>query len=306
MSRDTSFYYSFLVLPPRKRRAIVAVWDFCRAVDDAVDEAADGDEPESAAAELSMWRAELEACYAEPVESNTGGGDADSRGPSTSQGRTLQPYIREFSLPRAPFEDLIDGVAMDLEQTRYPTFDALAEYCRRVASTVGLICIEIFGYRDPGARSYAVNLGMALQLTNIIRDVAADLQQGRVYLPTEDLVRFGVTEEALTQGQVTPPIRDLLHFECQRAREYFDRAAAEMPRLDARSLVAAEIMGGIYFGILRRIERAGYDVFSRRIRVPRPQRALIALRIWARTVPARLMPHRPGPGSQGPTPKAHR
>jgi phytoene synthase len=303
MSRDTSFYYSFLVLPARKRSAIIAVWDFCRAVDDAVDEAADEAADSStagagetahdavslgAAAELSLWRAELEACYA---GTGADGGDVGG-GPETTQGKTLQPLIREFNLPRAPFEDLIDGVAMDLEHARYSTFEALAEYCRRVASTVGLICVEIFGYSDPASRTYAVNLGMALQLTNIIRDVAEDLRHGRLYLPLEDLKRFGVTEEALQQGEVTPPVRELLRFECQRAREYYDRAAADMPRVDARSLVAAEIMGGIYFGILRRIEQADYDVFSRRIRVPRPHRALIALRIWARTVPSRLRSRR--------------
>jgi len=318
MSRDTSFYYSFLVLPARKRRAIIAVWDFCRAVDDAVDEAADeaaavaaGAGPGGAAAQLALWRAELEACYAGHAgvqagvgDSGDNGGDNGGGGPKTLQGKTLQPYIREFNLPRAPFEDLIDGVAMDLEYARYPTFEALAEYCRRVASTVGLICIEIFGYRDPASRMYAVNLGMALQLTNIIRDVAVDMRQGRVYLPVEDLVRFGVTEEALRQGKVTPPVRELLRFECQRARDYYDRAAADMPQVDARSLVAAEIMGGIYLGILRRIERGGYDVFSRRIRVPRPHRALIALRIWARTVPARLRSRRSRAEAQSPRPKA--
>jgi phytoene synthase len=264
MSRDTSFYYSFLVLPPRKRRAMVAVWDFCRAVDDAVDVGS----PEAEA--LAKWRAELDACY-------TG------REPATRQGQALQPFIREFNLPRQPFDDLIDGVEMDLSQARYPTFHALAEYCRRVASTVGLICIEIFGYRDPATRGYAVNLGMALQLTNIIRDVAADLAQGRIYLPAEDLSRFGVSENDLRAGRVTPAIRDLLRFECERARYYYRCASDELPPADARSLVAAEIMGGIYFAILRRIERSGYDVFRRRIRVPRPARALIALRIWART-----------------------
>ncbi len=279
MSRDTSFYYSFLVLPPRKRRAIVAVWDFCRAVDDAVDEVAParaGRVPDSGPAgdPLAMWRAELDACYS-------------GRSPCTTQGKALQPHIREFNLPRAPFEDLIDGVAMDLAHDRYPTFEALAEYCRRVASTVGLICIEIFGYRDPATRAYAVNLGMALQLTNIIRDVAADLRQGRLYLPVEDLVRFGVTEEALRAGHVTPAVRELLRFECARARDYYRRAAAGLPAADAGSLMAAEIMGGIYFAILQRIERAGYDVFSRRIRVPRPYRALIALRIWTRTILSR-------------------
>jgi phytoene synthase len=278
MSRDTSFYYSFLVLPPRKRRAIVAVWDFCRAVDDAVDvvdvaRVPPFDEVQGgpAAAALAMWREELNACYI-------------GREPATRQGKALQPCIREFSLPRQPFEDLIDGVGMDLAQTRYPTFHALAEYCRRVASTVGLICIEIFGYSDPRTRAYAVNLGMALQLTNIIRDIAADLAQGRVYLPAEDMVRFGVTENDLRGGVVTDKVRDLLRFECERARYYYRCAADELPAADARSLVAAEIMGGIYFGILRRIEASGYDVFSRRVRVPRPQRAFLALRIFTRTL----------------------
>jgi phytoene synthase len=247
-----------------------------------------------AAAQLATWRDELEACYVGGM-----GNDAGRRGPCTTQGKALQPYIREFSLPRAPFEELIDGVAMDLADARYPTFDALAEYCRRVASTVGLICIEIFGYRDPATRAYAVNLGMALQLTNIIRDVAADLRQGRMYLPSEDLVRFGVTEEALRQGHVTPPVRELLRFECARARDYYGRAAADLPAADVGSLVAAEIMGGIYFEILQRIERAGYDVFRRRIRVPRPHRALIALRIWARAIFTRAK-------AQGPKPKAER
>ena len=277
MSRDTNFYYSFLVLPPRKRNAIVAVWDFCRAVDDAVDEVVPEAEWQgglSAAAraratqELALWRAELDACYA--------GGS-----PCTSQGRALQPFISEFNLPRLPFDELITGVAMDLEYSRYPTFEALSEYCRRVASMVGLICLEIFGYRDPAARSYAVNLGLALQLTNIVRDVATDLRRGRVYLPAEDMEKFGVTVEMLQAGRVTPAVRNLLRFECERARDYYRRAAADLPRGDARSLVAAEIMGGIYFAILRRIERSRYDVFTRRIRVPRPQRAMIALRIWA-------------------------
>ena len=277
MSRDTSFYYSFLVLPPRKRRAIIAVWDFCRAVDDAVDEVVPEAEwkgelsPDArarAAAQLALWRLELDACYG-------------SRPAATRQGRALQPFVSEFPLPREQFEALIDGVEMDLAHVRYPTFEALAGYCRRVASAVGLICLEIFGYRDPAAREYAVNLGLALQLTNIIRDVAADLEHGRVYLPTEDLVRHGVTEDDLRAGRVTPAVRALLQFEANRARDYYAKAARCLPRADARSLLAAEIMGGIYFEILTRIEKAGYDVFSRRIRVPRPHRALIALRISA-------------------------
>ena len=278
MSRDTNFYYSFLVLPARKRRAIVAVWDFCRAVDDAVDEIEPGPDMKArAGAELDSWRAELDACY---------GVDRGDGRPRTSQGIALREFIREFSLPRAPLNDLIDGVAMDLDYAQYPTFDALEKYCRGVASTVGLVCVEIFGYRDSRTRDYAVNLGIALQLTNIIRDVAADLAQGRVYLPTEDLHRFGVTVDALRVGSVTPQIRALLEFQCARARDYYRRASASLPAVDARSLVAAEIMGGIYFEILRRIERAGYDVFRGRIRVPRPHRALIALRLWMKSLVA--------------------
>jgi phytoene synthase len=271
MSRDTSFYYSFLVLPPRKRSAIIAVWDFCRAVDDAVDEVAPGDSG-GADEKVAMWRRELAACY-EPAGV-----------PVTPQGRTLQPVVNAFNLPRQPFDDLIRGVEMDLEQVRYQTFDALADYCRHVASSVGLICVDIFGARDPRARSYAVNLGLALQLTNIVRDVAADLERGRIYLPVEDLDRYGVTEQALRDGRMTSPVRALIRHQCERAHDYYRRAAADLPAADARNLVAAEIMGGIYFGILQRIERAGYDVFTRRIRVPRPQRAVIALRIWLRTL----------------------
>jgi phytoene synthase len=273
MSRDTSFYYSFLVLPPGKRRAIVAVWDFCRAVDDAVDEvvadpAFPGGADAQAASQLALWRRELDAVY--------GSGE-----PATSQGRALRPVVEQFRLPREEFALLIDGVEMDLGRVCYPTFEALTGYCRRVAGTVGLICLEIFGYRDQRAREYALNLALALQLTNIIRDVAFDLQQGRIYLPTEDLRRFDVSETQLRNGQVTPPIRALLEFECARTRDYYRRAAAALPRIDRGRLVAAEIMGGIYLGILRRIERAHYDVFTSRIRVPRPQRMLIAFRIWA-------------------------
>jgi phytoene synthase len=269
MSRDTSFYYSFLVLPPRKRSAIIAVWDFCRAVDDAVDEAPDRATAES---RLVLWRDELTALY-------TAGTPL-----KTSQARALQPYIAEFNLPRRSFDDLIDGVEMDLAQVRYQTFAQLADYCRRVASAVGLVCVEIFGYRDPASRTYAVDLGMALQLTNIIRDVSADLHKSRVYLPAEDMARFRVTEDDLRVGRLTDAVRGLLRFECERARSYYAKAAAALPAVDRRSLLAAEIMGAIYLEILRRIERSGYDVFSHRIRVPRPLRALIALRLSARAL----------------------
>lgn len=265
MARDTSFSYSFLVLPPEQRRAIGVVWDFCRAVDDAVDEAADR---QIAAREITSWRAEVERVFA-------------GESPRTPQGEYLKPYVTMFSLSRQPFDDLVDGVEMDLHRSRYQTFDELIGYCRRVASAVGVMCIEVFGCRDSRSHEYAFNLGLALQLTNIIRDVKVDLQHGRVYLPQEDLARFGVTEEALTAGIVTEPVRKLLAYQCQRARQFFTAAAQAMPDGAARKLMAAEIMGGIYFEILQRIERRGYDVFTEVIRVPKFARARIALQIWA-------------------------
>jgi len=278
MARKTSFYYSFLVLPPRKRHAIVAVWDFCRAVDDAVDEIPEeewkgglSDEARARAAEsLAVWREELDRVY---------GGV-----PLTPQGRSLQPWVAEFNLPNREFKALIDGVEMDLSFAKYPDFEALSSYCHKVASSVGLICVEIFGYSDAGARDYAVNLGIALQLTNIIRDVAGDLKRGRIYLPMDDLAWFHVSEHDLRAGVVTPNVRSLMRYQCRRARYYYRLASERLPRIDRRSLVAAEIMGEIYFAILRKIERARYDVFSTRHRIARPRRAIIALDIWSRAL----------------------
>jgi phytoene synthase len=268
MARDTSFYYSFLVLPREKRAAILAVWDFCRAVDDAVDEARDD---ATAAAALAGWRQDLERCF--------NGAD-----PQSAQARRLQPFLARFMLPRRAFEDVIDGVEMDLAVRRYQTFDDLREYCLRVASAVGLICVEIFGYRNPATRDYARELGLALQLTNIIRDLRADLARDRLYLPLDDLAACGVSEQDLRAGAVTPAVSALLRRECDRAREFYASAERLMPREDRRRLTAARIMGGIYFAILERIERAGYNVFDRVVRTPRPVRALIAARIWTQSL----------------------
>lgn len=268
MARNTSFYYSFLVLPAEERRAMLAVWDFCRAVDDAVDEAPAGpDGPASGRAAVAFWRHELARCF----EGGT---------PATPQGRQLQPLIPRFDLPRQAFDDVIDGVAMDLDTHRYATFDHLFEYCRRVASAVGLVCIRIFGCRDPRASDYAVNLGVALQLTNILRDVKDDLERGRVYLPLDDLAACGCTVEDLEAHVATEPVRRAIAFECRRAREFYARAREALPPDDRRRLVAAEIMRAVYSETLRRIERSDYDVFNARLRVPRPWQAVIALRQW--------------------------
>lgn len=279
MSRDTNFYYSFLVLSHAKRRAIIAVWDFCRAIDDVVDTpTVDGTRAVLGAPALKVdlvrWRQELDCCF----------GESD---PQTEQGRRLKPQVARFGLPRESFEDLIDGVEMDIGDRRYDTFDDLYQYCLRVASSVGLICIEIFGYRNVGTRDYAIALGVALQLTNIIRDVPTDLTMGRVYLPLEDLKRFGCTNQDLRQG-MSSQVHALLEFESQRARGFYRKAREALPPEDATSLLAAQIMGGIYFEILDRIQRRDYDVFSEVVRVPRPRRALIATVVWTRTVLRRV------------------
>ncbi len=275
MARDTNFYYSFLVLPPDKRRAIVAVWDFCRAVDDAVDEAGVG---EPARSQVARWRAELATVF-------------DGGPPQTSQGRALAPLVGEFHLPRSAFDALIEGVEMDLDSRRYESFADLYGYCIRVASAIGLICLEIFGYVDPRSRQYATDLGVALQLTNILRDVPEDLSRGRVYIPQADLRAHQCSEDDLVReinargrGVQSPSVKSLLRQQADRARTYYVKAAAELPAVDGRRLAAAEIMGAIYLSILNRIERADYDVFTRVVRIPRPQRAVIAAATWARTM----------------------
>jgi phytoene synthase len=264
------------VLPARRRQAIVAVWDFCRAVDDAVDTAAEGS-TSTADRELTRWRRELCACF-------------EGREPETSQGRALAPLIVPFRLEKRHFDRLIEGVEMDVHPRRYETFPDLYEYCIRVASAVGLICLNIFG-ASSAAEEYATNLGVALQLTNILRDVPSDFTRGRVYIPLEDLRLHGCTEsdlqrEASTAGQGVQSlaVKALLAHQAKRAREYYARAARSLPAEEARSLVAAEIMGAIYQAILRRIESRDYDVFREIARIPRPRRAVIAARVWARTM----------------------
>jgi 15-cis-phytoene synthase len=279
VARDTNFYYSFLVLPAHKRRAIVAVWDFCRAVDDAVDGAHAGvGGSEGAERELARWRDELRACF-------------EGGSPTTPQGRALAPLVTSFNLRRPHFEALIEGVEMDVHPRRYETFADLYEYCTRVASAVGLICLDIFGASTPASRQYATDLGVALQLTNILRDVPDDLAQGRVYLPQEDLRAHGCTDADLEHeaaraggGIRSAAVKRVLAGHAQRARDYYARAARALPHQEARRLVAAEIMGAIYRAILTRIERRDYDVFREVVRIPRPRRAAIAARVWARTM----------------------
>lgn len=260
---NTNFYYAFLFLPRAKRNAIYSAYAFSRHTDDIVDNAADAG---AASSELSAWRQELAACY--------------SGRPAHPIARNLQETLQAFPIPQQHFADLIDGVEMDLHQTRYDTFEDLRTYCYRVASAIGLICIEIFGYSRPETRDYAVDLGIALQLTNILRDVGEDARRGRVYLPQEDVRRFGCPERDLLAGTCSDAFRDLMAFECARARGFYEAARQALPDEDRRSMFSAEIMGAIYGRLLDRIERAHYDVFDGRIGLSNGRKLAVAAGIW--------------------------
>jgi phytoene synthase len=259
----SNFYYSFLFLSTSKRKAITNVYSFARILDDIVDNDQTGRNPE---AELQFWRDEVECCYLGQ--------------PTTEFGEELMMTIDEFDLPKQPFMDLVEGMEMDLKWSSYQTFSDLREYCYRAASAVGLICIEIFGYDSPGTREYAVNLGLALQLTNILRDLQEDAARGRIYIPLEDLERFGYSDRDLQANLYNTPFLELMKYQHKRAKYYFERAAATLPEQDRASMVAAEIMGAIYHELLNKIQEVQYDVFRHRVAISKLQRMKIALRIW--------------------------
>jgi len=262
-STATNFYYSFVFLPFEKRRAIEAVYHFARRGDDITD----GDLTSAEAAKaIADYRGALDECFA-------------GRG-ATPELAALAESIQRFEIPRQPFEDLILGLEMDLAGTRYATFDELSLYCYRVASTIGLISIEIFGYRNPSARDYAVNLGKALQMVNILRDLQSDARRGRLYLPDEDLERFGLRAAEILEGRYSDPFIELMQFECDRARGFFDQARAALAPEDRCSMISAEIMGAIYWRVLGRIRARRYNVFGMRVRISRPLKFWTALSVY--------------------------
>ena len=259
----SSFYYAFILLPPERRRALHAVYAFCRFIDDIADDEAIREPAQG----LRRWREELERAYAGV--------------PTRALSRALADSARRFKIPRELFEEIIAGVEMDLSRKRYQTFEELRLYCYRVASALGLICIEIFGYRNPSARLYAENLGLALQLTNIIRDVSEDAARGRIYLPLEDLARFNVSEDEILAGVYSPNFVRLMDFEAKRARDFYAQAQRALAPEDRATLLTAEAMRLIYAALLARIIKSNYRVLDRRHSLSAPHKLYLVGRAWA-------------------------
>ena len=242
----SSFYYSFLFLPAPRRRAITALYAFCREVDDVVDEIGDRD---VARVKLAWWRREIQAVF---------GGT-----PQHPVAQALVPVVRDFAVPAEHFQTVIDGMAMDLDQASYLDFAALEIYCHRVAGVVGLMSAEVFGYSDPATRGYARDLGIAFQLTNIIRDVGEDAMRGRIYLPQDELKSFGVTVSQLLKRESTPQFTALMTHQVQRARAWYEQTLGKLPAADRKAQRTGLVMAAIYRKLLDEIARDGYAVLER-------------------------------------------
>lgn len=269
---------AFILLPKAKRDGMSALYALCREVDDvADDELVPMDERRRL---LGIWREDVRKAF----------GD---RTPELAVNRELQIVIRQHpGLTFALFDDLIRGVEMDLNIKRYQNYVDLEQYCYRVASVVGLLSIEIFGYTNPATRDYAVSLGKALQLTNIVRDVRTDAERGRIYLPLEEMARFRVTESEILNGEYSSRFRDLAASVARRAKHYYKIARDTLPREDRRSMAAAELMGSVYWQLLEKLESREFNVFSPEpTRVSKGQKLLLVLRTWLRIASGNLMPN---------------
>jgi len=259
---------AFVLLPRERRDAMSALYAFCREVDDIADDEA---RPiEARRAELARWREDLARAYG-------------TEAPQYPVNRELQPVIQTYGLDRRLFDDLLAGVEMDLAIRRYESPEDLDLYCYRVASVVGLLSIEIFGYRDPACRAYAVNLGKALQLTNILRDVGSDAARGRIYLPLSDLRRFGVTEREILEGTYSDRFVALAAEIAARARAFYRQARETLPAVDRRSMAAAELMGAVYWRVLRKLERNKFRVLgSSTSGLSKAHKVALVLQAWCR------------------------
>ncbi|MCS7101791.1 MAG: presqualene diphosphate synthase HpnD [Burkholderiaceae bacterium] len=265
----SSFYYAFLFLPPPRRRAITALYAFCREVDDAVDAVS---EPSVAQAKLAWWREEVERLYA-----------GTPQHPVT---RALAPHLAPFSITRERLLQILEGMMMDLRQTRYLDYAGLQRYCHLVAGVVGELAAGIFGDPSPATLEYARRLGQALQLVNILRDVGEDARRGRVYLPLQDLQRFGVSVADVLAARYVPGFAPLMAFEAQRARGLFREALAALPPAERPAQRPGLIMGALYFALLEELERVQFRVLHQRIALTPLRKLWIAWRTWTFGHPA--------------------
>lgn len=264
----SSFYYSFLFLPPRQRSAITALYAFCREVDDTVDEIAD---PEVARIRLQWWRTELQRLFTGQPEH-----------PVT---RALEPHLTQFGIDAPRLQEIIDGMQMDLDQTRYLDFSNLRLYCHRVAGVVGTLSAGIFSQGDQACSEYAENLGVALQLTNIVRDIGEDARRGRIYLPIEDLQRFKVSAKDLLDARHSEGFEALMRFQAERARSFYRKAFELLPDTAVRAQRPGLIMAAIYASLLNEIQDDGFRVLSHRVRLTPLRKLWIAWRTWMRGRP---------------------
>lgn len=272
-SEAKNFYYGFMTLPFRQRRSIYAAYAFCRLCDDIADGPSALDEKRRLLADTRQ----LLRC------SERG----DVSGPTYV---ALADTISTFNIPARYFEEVIEGVEMDLVQASYGTFEDLREYCYKVASAVGLICMEIFGYEDAQAKEYAVDLGLAMQLTNILRDVREDAQRGRIYIPLDEIASFGYSPEELRKGVINDAFRALMKHQIARARRYFESGRRLLPLVPARASACPAILIAVYSRILDRIESSDFDVFSTRVGLGTIEKLLMMARLWATS----LIPVYPG------------
>ena len=260
----SSFYYSFMFLPKPRREAITALYAFCREVDDIADEC---HEPDIARAKLAWWRNEVGNLYA-----------GHPQHPVT---KALAPAVQVYNLNEEHFQEIIDGMQMDLEQNRYIDFKQLQLYCYRVASVVGLLSASIFGYSDRKTLKYAHDLGLAFQLTNIVRDVGEDARRDRIYLPLDELAKFDVTENDMLQGRESEQVRNLLEFQIERAESYYERAFAELPASDRKAQRTGLVMAAIYRTLLHEIKSGGGEkVLNARIALTPLRKLWIAWKTW--------------------------
>ena len=259
---------AFILLPQEKRDAMSALYAFCRAVDDVADE--DSVPTEKRRAELAAWREDIRrAC--------------DNKNPQFILNQEFAPVIKKFKLPFALLDELIQGCEMDLEKLRYENFAELELYCHRVASVVGLLSIEIFGHQSPVSRDYAEHLGQALQLTNILRDVKNDAARGRIYLPLDELKKFGVSEQEILDGKFSDRYEALARSVGQRARAFYQRARQTLPPEDRRAMVSAELMGSVYWQLLLKLERGNFNVFAAKpLKLSKPHKLALIFQSWLR------------------------